>query len=277
MIVAEFAPAKINLTLHVTGRRANGYHNLDSLVVFADRGDRLTASRAERMGLTITGPMAAGLAADEGNLVLRAAHLLGVGPTHLHLTKQLPLASGIGGGSSDAAAAIRALCLLHGIPLPDAASVAGLGADVPVCLSPHPQRMRELGERIESVSGLPDFWMVLVNPGVALPTPTVFAALDRPDGAPMPDRLPNWPDLPALAAFLSAQRNDLEPAALALAPPVAAALAALRSQSRCALARMSGSGATCFGLFPYAAAATAAAAAITHAQPDWWVAAAARL
>ena len=111
MIVAEFAPAKINLTLHVTGRRANGYHNLDSLVVFADRGDRLTASRAERMGLTITGPMAAGLAADEGNLVLRAAHLLGVGPTHLHLTKQLPLASGIGGGSSDAAAAIRALCL----------------------------------------------------------------------------------------------------------------------------------------------------------------------
>lgn len=276
-VVAEFAPAKINLTLHVTGRRASGYHDLDSLVVFADHGDRLTATCATGMNLTIDGPMATGLAAGEGNLVLRAARLLGVGPTHLHLTKHLPLAAGIGGGSSDAAAAIRALSVLHAIPMPDAATVAGLGADVPVCLSPQPQRMRGLGERIERVNGLPDFWMVLVNPGVALPTPAVFAALERHDGASMPDRLPNCPDLPAFAAFLDAQRNDLEAAALTLAPVVAQALAALRVQPGCALARMSGSGATCFGLFPDAAAATAAANFISRDQSSWWVAASARL
>jgi 4-diphosphocytidyl-2-C-methyl-D-erythritol kinase len=272
--VAEFAPAKINLTLHVLGRRPSGYHDLDSLVVFVGCGDRLTAMRSDAMGLTIDGPMAGGLAADEGNLVLRAAHHLGGGPSHLHLTKTLPLASGIGGGSSDAAAAIRALCVLHGRALPDAASLAALGADVPVCLSPRPQRMAGLGERVAPVGGLPDFWLVLVNPSVALPTPAVFAARVARDAAPMPHTLPRWPDLASLAAFLHTQRNDLESAALSLAPQVGAALAALSGQAHCAFARMSGSGATCFGLFPDAATARAAAAVIARHQPAWWVTAA---
>jgi len=272
--VAEFAPAKVNLTLHVLGRRPNGYHDLDSLVVFADCGDRLTAVRADSMGLTIDGPMAGGLAADEGNLVLRAARHLGVGPSHLHLTKNLPLASGVGGGSSDAAAAIRALCVLHGRALPDAAALATLGADVPVCLNPRPQRMRGLGERVEPVGRLPDFWLVLVNPGVALATPAVFAARGAGDDAPMPDRLPGWHDLAGLAAFLRTQRNDLEPAALSLAPQVGAALAALAAQRHCAISRMSGSGATCFGLFPDAASAKFAATTIARDQHAWWVAAA---
>ncbi len=273
MAVEEFAPAKVNLTLHVTGRRADGYHLLDSLVAFADVGDRVTAERGQGLRLTLGGPMAAGLSGDD-NLVLRAARLLGAGDAHLHLDKHLPVASGIGGGSSDAAAAIRALARLYDLPLPDATAAAALGADVPVCLIPRARRMGGIGERLADVPALPPAWLVLANPGVAVSTPAVFAALLHRDGAPMPDPLPDWRDARDLAAFLSLQRNDLEGPALALAPVIGQVLAALRGQGGCLIARMSGSGATCFGLFAGEGPARAAAVALSAARPGWWVAAA---
>lgn len=275
MTAEAFAPAKVNLTLHVTGQRADGYHTLDSLVVFADVGDLVRAEAADDLSLTLAGPMAAGLATEGDNLVLRAARHLGVRGARLTLTKRLPIASGIGGGSSDAAAAIRALCALEGRELPQAAGLAQLGADVPVCLKPHPCRMRGLGEVLDPVDGLPPFWLVLANPAVAVPTPAVFAALSRRDGAPMPDRLPALADVPALVAFLSRQRNDLEPPARQIAPVIGTVLAALAGQDGCLLARMSGSGATCFGIFANQAAADRACAGIARAEPGWWVVSAA--
>ncbi|MEZ5885999.1 MAG: 4-(cytidine 5'-diphospho)-2-C-methyl-D-erythritol kinase [Paracoccaceae bacterium] len=271
MAIESFAPAKINLTLHVTGRRADGYHLLDSLVVFADLGDRICAEAADDLSLEVTGPMAAGLTAGPDNLVVRAARLMGVRGARLVLEKHLPLASGIGGGSSDAAAALRALAQLTGQPLPEARATVALGADVPVCLDPRPQRMRGVGERLEPVAGLPPFWMVLANPGVDVPTPAVFRDLDRRDGAPMADPLPACRDLAALAAFLSGQRNDLETPARRIAPVIGQVLSALASAPGCRLARMSGSGATCFGLFADAAQADAARAHIAALEPGWWV------
>jgi 4-diphosphocytidyl-2-C-methyl-D-erythritol kinase len=269
-----FAPAKINLTLHVTGRRTDGYHDLDSLVVFAGVGDDVRAERAAGLSLAVEGPMAAGLAAEGDNLVLRAARHLGIGQARLVLTKRLPVASGIGGGSSDAAATVRALCALTGRALPEAAVLAELGADVPVCLDPVPQRMRGRGERLERVAGLPPVWLVLANPGLAVATPAVFAALDRRDNPPMPAVLPAWADAAALAAFLRGQRNDLEAPARVVAPVIGEALAALAAQGGCLLARMSGSGATVFGLFAARAGAEAAAARLARSEPGWWVAAA---
>jgi len=268
--------AKINLTLHVTGRRADGYHLLDSLVVFVGVGDRLRARPATDLTLRIAGPQAAGLPAGDDNLVLRAARAFGPAPgAALVLDKHLPVASGIGGGSADAAAALRVLAALWGRPLPDPAAVLALGADVPVCLAGRPSRMQGVGEVLTPLPHpLPPAHAVLVNPGVAVATPAVFARLTRRDGAPMPDPLPRLTDLAALTDFLAAMRNDLEPAAIALAPPVALARAALAAQPGCRLARMSGSGATCFGLFATAPAAQAAARAIGAAHPGWWVAAA---
>jgi 4-diphosphocytidyl-2-C-methyl-D-erythritol kinase len=271
MAIESFAPAKINLTLHVTGRRADGYHLLDSLVAFADLGDRICAEAADDLSLEIAGPMAAGLTAGPDNLVVRAARLMGVRGARLVLEKHLPLASGIGGGSSDAAATIRALAQLTGQPLPEARATVALGADVPVCLDPRPQRMRGVGERLEPVAGLPPFWMVLANPGVDVPTPAVFRDLDRRDGTPMADSLPACRDIAALAAFLSGQRNDLETPASRIAPVIGQVLSALASAPGCRLARMSGSGATCFGLFADAAQADAARAHIATLEPGWWV------
>ncbi len=274
MAAEAFAPAKINLTLHVTGRRADGYHLLDSLVVFAGVGDMVKAAPSDRLTLAIDGPMAPGLSADGDNLVLRAARLMGVTGADLRLTKNLPLASGIGGGSSDAAATLRALAGMTGRPLPDAAGTLALGADVPVCLDPRPQRMRGVGEDLSPVQGLPPFWLVLANPGVAVPTPAVFRALDGGTGAPMPAILPDWPDFGALTGFLAAARNDLQAPAVTLQPVIGQVLAALAAEGGCRLARMSGSGATCFGLFAERAMADAAAAGIAARHPDWWVMAA---
>lgn len=269
----EFAPAKINLTLHVTGRRPDGYHLLDSLVVFAGVGDEVGARRAEGLELSIRGAFAAGLDTTD-NLVLRAARFLGATDLALTLHKSLPVASGIGGGSTDAAAAIRAICALENRPLPEAAATLALGADVPVCLDPKPRRMTGLGERLSDPIPMPPAWLVLANPGATVATPVVFAGLASADNPPMPPTLPDFADAPALARFIAAMRNDLEPVATAIAPAVATCRAALAAQPACLVARMSGSGATCFGLFATEAGADTAAAALRLAQPGWWVEAA---
>lgn len=275
-MATEFAPAKINLALHVTGQRADGYHLLDSLVVFADAGDRVTVAASDRLSLAITGPQSAHLAVGDDNLCLRAARAMGV-PAAITLDKHLPVASGIGGGSSDAAATLRALASLTGKPLPDAASILALGADLPVCLSPRPARMSGIGETVTPLAHpLPPAWLVLVNPGTQVATPQVFKALARRDNAPL-QPLPRLKSAAELAAWAAMQRNDLEAPALTLLPEIARVKAALTAQQGCLLARMSGSGATCFGLFADPLAAHAAAAAITRAQSDWWVADAAML
>jgi 4-diphosphocytidyl-2-C-methyl-D-erythritol kinase len=267
----EFAPAKVNLTLHVTGRRPDGYHLLDSLVVFPRVGDLLKARAAAATTLSVDGPFAAGLEAAD-NLVLRAAALLAGGARHaaLRLTKNLPVAGGIGGGSSDAAAALRLLARLWGLALPGSEAVLRLGADLPVCLAARSCRMSGIGEVLQPVP-LPPFWLVLANPSVALATGAVFSALARRDNPAMPGAGPPA-DPEAFFAFVAAQRNDLVPAAVHQAPAVGATLAALAAQPGCRLARMSGSGATCFGLFAAELPARAAAAAVARAEPAWWVA-----
>ncbi|GHC66086.1 4-(cytidine 5'-diphospho)-2-C-methyl-D-erythritol kinase [Neogemmobacter tilapiae] len=269
----EFAPAKINLCLHVTGQRADGYHLLDSLVVFArDAGDWINVEPGDNLSLTVTGPRGAGLSAGDDNLVLRAARRF-ASPKGARITleKHLPTASGIGGGSSDAAATLRALSRLWAMPLPEVADVLKLGADVPVCLNPSALRMQGVGEGLTAVN-LPPVWAVLANPGVAIPTPQVFAKLTQKANAPLPDTLPPLPDAAALAQFLAATRNDLQAPAIALAPVIAEALQALAAQPKALIARMSGSGATCFGLFPDPSAATAAAKQLSQSHPDWWIA-----
>jgi 4-diphosphocytidyl-2-C-methyl-D-erythritol kinase len=290
---AALARAKINLALHVTGRRADGYHLLDSLVVFADLGDRLTirpggADACGALSLELTGPMAAGLADTPDNLVLRAARLLQAGredlpPAVITLDKHLPVASGIGGGSADAAAALRLAAEFWRMPLPEAAAVLSLGADVPVCLAGHAARMSGIGEQVTALSQpLPAAWLVLVNPGQAVSTPAVFGAVACRDNPPLPALHP-WADAAALADWLRGCRNDLEAPALALCPAIGAVLAALAAQPGCLIARMSGSGATCFGLFAEEQQARAAVARLlgeraagdSRDQPgDWWVAAA---
>ncbi|WP_435257456.1 4-(cytidine 5'-diphospho)-2-C-methyl-D-erythritol kinase [Thioclava sp. FR2] len=269
----EFAPAKINLTLHVTGQRADGYHLLDSLVVFADVGDRVTVDASHPLGLTITGPRAAGLAAEEDNLVLRAARLMG-GAAHLVLEKHLPVSSGIGGGSADAAATLRLLARMAGKSLPKPEQVVALGADVPVCLEGRAVRMTGVGDGISPVSDLPEAWLVLANPGVAVSTPAVFRELAHKENAPMPENLPGFATVATLAAFLRDQRNDLEPPAVSLAPVIADVKTMIAAQEGCLLARMSGSGATCFGLFADENAARDAAKAIARQHPEWWAVAA---
>ncbi|MFN3823462.1 MAG: 4-(cytidine 5'-diphospho)-2-C-methyl-D-erythritol kinase [Pseudorhodobacter sp.] len=267
----EFAPAKINLCLHVTGQRADGYHLLDSLVVFCGVGDRIRATPAETLSLALTGPFAAGLPVGEDNLVLRASRTFGAAAAFT-LEKHLPPASGIGGGSADAAAAIRALQRITGHPAPDAAAVLALGADVPVCLAGRPARMRGIGDRLDPVPALPPAHLLLVNPRVEVPTPAVFRALSRRDNPPLPERFPDWPDYPALASWLAGQRNDLEGPAIATAPVIGAVLDRFRALQIARVARMSGSGATCFALFDLADEAAAAARIIRSEQPDWWVA-----
>lgn len=265
---SEFAPAKVNLTLHVTGRRGDGYHLLDSLVAFAGVGDRVTVVPGE--GLTLTGPQAAGLSAGPDNLCLRAADVMG-GGVAVTLDKVLPVASGIGGGSADAAAVLRAMVRL-GRSLPAADKVLALGADVPVCLAGRAVRMTGVGEGLTPVT-LPPAWLVLANPGVAVSTADVFRALARRDNPPMP-ALPKLRDAPELAAFLAMARNDLEAPATAVAPVIASVRHALTAQPGCLFARMSGSGATCFGLFPDGLTAAAAARALRGAHPGWWAEAA---
>jgi 4-diphosphocytidyl-2-C-methyl-D-erythritol kinase len=279
--VTEFAPAKINLCLHVTGRRADGYHLLDSLVVFAGVGDVVRASPAPSLTLDCVGPFGAGIPAGDDNLVLRAARHLGGPGAAITLTKVLPPASGIGGGSADAAATLRALLRMVGANPADTdpATLATLGADVPACFMGRPLRLRGIGERLDPLAHpLPPAWVVLVNPRVEVPTPRVFAALDSRQNPPLPDNLPlGWPDAGSLATFLHGTRNDLEPPARRVAPVIGDVLAALSGTDGCLLPRMSGSGATCFGLYETEPQARAAAARLRGQAPGWWVAAAAML
>lgn len=266
----EFAPAKVNLALHVTGRRDDGYHRLQSLVVFAGVGDRVVVEPADTPKLQITGPQAAALAPSPDNLVLRAAAWMGVG-ARITLEKVLPIASGIGGGSADAAAVLR-LLMRAGHALPG--DPLALGADVPVCLAGRPCIMAGVGEVVQPIAApLPPAWLVLANPGVAVSTPDVFRALTRRDNPPM-DPMPPARSLDDLAHWLARQRNDLEGPAIALAPVIAQVRAALAEATGCHLARMSGSGATCFGLFDGPDTAGAAEQRLRAAHPDWWVAAA---
>jgi len=279
--LVENAPAKVNLTLRVLCRRADGYHELDSLVVFADRGDRLTFTPGGALSLAVSGATAAQAGAGADNLVLRAARALAerapdVTLGAFHLEKNLPVAAGLGGGSSDAAAALRLIAQANGLPFEDARlydAARVTGADVPVCLDPRPRLMRGIGEKLSEPLALPQLPAVLVNPGVALATKLVFAGWKAsPDPAPPLD-------LAALAALssrdqllkiLHAQPNDLEAPAISLQPVIADVLAVLRGFAGCDLARMSGSGATCLGLFASATEADAAAKILRAKYPNWW-------
>ncbi len=261
-----FAPAKINLTLHVTGQRADGYHLLDSLVMFADIGDRVTVRDAPEMALDVTGPMSNGVPADARNLCWKAALAFGT-PVAITLDKHLPSEAGIGGGSSDAAATLAAMEQLYGRPAP--VDPASLGADVPVCRVAQAAHMTGTGERVLPLHMAP-LHAVLANPGVAVPTPKVFAALKTKSNAPMTA----WPDgggARAALDWLATQRNDLEAPATALQPVIGEVLRQLASLKAASLARMSGSGATCFALFEDPARAKSGAKTLSAAFPDWWV------
>lgn len=271
------APAKINLFLHVLGRRPDGYHALESLVTFAGLGDRLRLVPGALLSLTIEGPFGAGLAADEGNLVLRAArafaaHVPGARLGAFTLAKNLPVASGIGGGSSDAATALRLLAGANGLALDDPRVMDAarlLGADVPVCLDPAaPRLMRGIGHELGPRLAARLMPALLVNPGVAVATADVFRALGLAPG----DSFRPGENDPAADGLLAGTRNDLEPPARALAPAITEALAALRAQAGCAFARMSGSGATCFALFARAGDAEDARLRLACEHPRWWVA-----
>ena len=265
------APAKINLALHVVGRRPDGMHELDSLVAFAQFGDRISVADAACRSLQVSGPMARDVPCDKSNLVWRAAGLLGGDRgARIVIEKMLPNSAGIGGGSSDAATTLRLLSRLWNRPLPDSQSTTNLGADIPVCLFGHSARMRGIGEVIEPVSHVPAFHIVLINPGISVVTSDVFSRLSEPLNAPL-TQIPDTGDAYEFAGWLSAQRNDLETAAVGLAPEISDVIGCLSDQEDCALARMSGSGATCFGLFANSASVFRAAAKIKRQCPHWWV------
>lgn len=281
-MLSDLAPAKINLFLHVLGRRADGYHSLESLVSFADIGDDLALDPGPALSLVIDGPMAAGLATEDDNLVLRAGRLFAeafpeAGTGRFHLTKNLPVASGIGGGSSDAAAALRLLASANKIEPFDPKIMncaRALGADVPVCLETRPRLMRGIGHELGPVLSFLDQPAVLINPGVALETRAVFAALGlKPGERHVP---PGTVDIPiagmgALLRLRTASRNHLEPPARKLASKISRVIDALDRQPGCRLARMSGSGATCFALFESDASAQDAADSIKAIHYRWWV------
>jgi 4-diphosphocytidyl-2-C-methyl-D-erythritol kinase len=269
--VEVFAPAKVNLTLHVTGQRPDGYHMLDSLAVFADVGDRLRLSLASAPSFEVTGPFSEGVPATAENLVLKAAAVLAPDlPLAIALHKELPPSSGIGGGSADAAAVARGLAALTGTD-PDPGALLSLGADVPMCLDSRPVRVQGIGERLDPVPDLPPLPAVLANPMKPMPTPPVFKALTVKDNPPMPDRLPPFAGAVDLIGWLAGERNDLQDAAITLLPEIGAVVSALAVCRGARLARMSGSGATCFALFATEAEAAEAAAALSAAHPGWWV------
>jgi len=282
--VKVFAPAKINLTLHVTGQRADGYHLLDTLVAFADIGDWITLhARHLPKRFEVTGPEAVPELDSDSNIIWRAAMRFWTPDIALsmQLEKHLPMASGIGGGSADAAATYRGLPLLRAAvegrdeprgPTPqDARSLLEIGADVPVCVPSDPARVRGIGEQIAPVGDLHPYPIVLVNPRVQVSTPEVFSKLtvkDNPGLDPWPD---SFGDRGAVLDWLGTQRNDLQDSAVQVCPAIDRVLGALARHDTCRLARMSGSGATCFGLFDRVHMAEAAAEAIRAAHPAWWV------
>jgi 4-diphosphocytidyl-2-C-methyl-D-erythritol kinase len=272
------AHAKLNLDLLVTGRRADGYHELDSLVVFAGACDILEVADADGLSLRVDGPFADAVPAGDGNLVLAAARELAwaarIEPrAALRLTKRLPVASGLGGGSADAAAALLALDELWETGLGETRLrdlALTLGADVPVCVWGRTARMRGIGERLDPVRGLPELPLLLVSPGVPVATAAVFAALSPPDDPEPRQPLPLHSSVVRLAAWLIESRNDLEPPAIELVPEIGAALELLRALPDCLLARMSGSGGTCWALFADDARLARAEAALAEARPGWW-------
>jgi 4-diphosphocytidyl-2-C-methyl-D-erythritol kinase len=279
---AEKAPAKVNLTLRVIGRRADGYHDIESLVAFADVGDALTFSPGGALALSVAGPTAAAAGQIADNLVLKAARALAERVERLKLggfalSKRLPVAAGLGGGSADAAAALRLLARANGLAPDDPRlmqAARATGADVPVCLDPRPRFMRGIGDVLSDPLDLPRLFAVLLNPGVAVATKDVFAALAVPTAVQTaPAAI--CTGTAALLDEIARGRNDLEEAAIELEPAIADALAVLRNLPGCRLARMSGSGATCFGLFDSMDAARGAARRLRVGYPDWWVRAAA--
>jgi 4-diphosphocytidyl-2-C-methyl-D-erythritol kinase len=277
------APAKLNLTLHVLGRRTDGWHELDSVVAFAGCCDWLAFEPAETLSLTIDGPTAAAAGPPESNLVLSAARALAKRIPRLrlgrfHLLKTLPVAAGLGGGSSDAAAALRALAAANGLAPDDEslfAAAEAVGADAPVCLCPSARRMAGRGERLGPALRLPPLPAVLANPGAPVATPAVFAALGLTPGAaldaPPAPRLEAGCDAARALEALKAGRNDLQASAMRIAPAIGDALEALQRLDGARLVRMSGSGATCFALFDDRHAAARAARALAGAHPGWWV------
>jgi 4-diphosphocytidyl-2-C-methyl-D-erythritol kinase len=275
------APAKVNLTLRVLGRRADGYHELESLVVFADCGDRLTFTPGSALSLTLSGATASEAGVDADNLVLKAARTLAARMPDLilgafHLEKNLPVAAGLGGGSSDAAAALRLIAQANKLALDNPhlqAAARATGADVPVCLDPRPRLMRGIGEQLSQPLPLPQLPAVLVNPGVALATKHVFAGWKTSARPAAPFDLKAVARLASsdqLLQMLQTQPNDLEAPAVGLQPVIADVLTVLRGLAGCQLARMSGSGATCFGLLASAANADAAAEIVHAKSPNWW-------
>lgn len=276
--VSVTAPAKVNLYLHVTGRRADGYHLLESLVAFTDFGDRLTVSAASEMSLVVGGPFAGRVPTGPDNLILRAANelraLCGVTTgAAIYLEKNIPVAAGIGGGSADAAAVLSALCRFWDLNLDQTALddlALGLGADIPVCLRSRPTHMAGIGEAVTPAPDLPALGVVLVNPLQGVSTPEVFKA--RHGTFSPADRIADavFADPLAFLAALQVRRNDLTEAAIRLVPAVGEILTALELVDGCRLARMSGSGATCFGLFHGEGHAARAAESLQARHPDWW-------
>lgn len=290
-MIEVFAPAKVNLTLHVTGQRSDGYHLLDSLVMFADVGDVVTIRNADTHSFEVTGPEAAVAPSGDDNSVLKA--LRSIAPQRsfaVSLEKNLPVSSGIGGGTADAAAAARGVLALrpvsdkggphlgalhlgeiadHGLGLATKTTEV-LGADFPVCLESRTARMRGIGDNL-SFLNLPPLHAVLVNPRVQIATPSVFGRLDQKANDPMTDPLPELSDVQTLLNWLKDQRNDLEQPAISITNEISGVLNALKADDSCFIARMSGSGATCFGLFENSHMAETAENRLSKSHPDWWV------
>ncbi len=283
MNLTGFAPAKVNLFLHVGPRQPDGYHPVASLAVFANAGDRLSVAPAEALGLTVTGPFARALESERDNLVLRAVRRLaaevGAEPPALHITleKNLPVASGVGGGSADAAAALRLARQALGLDVDDAVLArvgAELGADVPLCVRAAAAVAGGRGDDLAAAPSLPEIHAVLANPGAPVSTAAVYAAFDRRGGeqtAASPAAPDGFGTVLELAGWLTGTRNDLQAPAVDLAPEIGQTLAALARLEGALFVRMSGSGATCFALFETADQARAGAAALHRQQPDWWV------
>ena len=272
-MITEAAPAKINFFLHVGERRADGFHPLQSLAVFTDLGDVLAMEDAVELSLAVAGPFAAGLQGEGDNLVLRAGRALGSGGARLTLTKNLPVASGIGGGSADAAAALRGLSRLWNTGDRNLHEIAAtLGSDIPVCVDSTAAFMEGRGEILHPVPSMPRVPMLLVNPGVPVPTKDVFAALETRSGVQMTLPRGYFQDTADLLRFLESTRNDLEAPALKLQPVIGEVLKAIAALPGALLARMSGSGATCFGIFADDDCCQRAAETLSQAAPGWWVA-----
>jgi len=275
-VLSEAASAKINLFLHVGDKRADGFHPLQSLAVFTQLGDVLTLEPASELSLTVEGPFAKGLDGEGDNLVLRAAKALQentLAGARLTLTKNLPVASGIGGGSADAAAALRGLRQLWNLKSDDASLrdiAAALGSDIPVCLESAPAFMEGRGEILRATESMPRVPLLLVNPGVAVPTKDVFAGLSQRSGIEMVLPRGRFRDTADLLRFLDTTRNDLEIPARALQPVIGEVLGRIAALPGALLARMSGSGATCFGIFADDDCCRRAAEVLKSAMPGWW-------